>query len=114
MLLFARGEGRMAAPKAAAGSISATKKEPKSTKSLATSSNVKRIQKELAEINLDPPCNCTAGPKEDNIFEWVSTIQGPASSPYEGGLFYLDIFFPQEYPFKPQRLSSRQRFITVI
>ena len=32
------------------------------------------IQKELAEVSLDPPMNCSAGPKEDNIYEWVSTI----------------------------------------
>jgi hypothetical protein len=41
------------------------------------SSSAKRIQKELAEISLDPPCNCSAGPKGDNIYEWVSTIVGP-------------------------------------
>lgn len=39
--------------------------------------SAKRIQKELAEIALDPPCNCSAGPKGDNIYEWVSTILGP-------------------------------------
>lgn len=42
------------------------------------SSSAKRIQKELAEISLDPPCNCSAGPKGDNIYEWVSTIIGPS------------------------------------
>lgn len=39
--------------------------------------SAKRIQKELAEIALDPPCNCSAGPKGDNIYEWVSSILGP-------------------------------------
>ena len=40
--------------------------------------SAKRILKELAEINLELPSNCTAGPKGDNLYEWVSTITGPS------------------------------------
>lgn len=52
-----------------------TKSNPKISKALGTSA--KRMQKELAEITLDPPPNCSAGPKGDNLYEWVSTILGP-------------------------------------
>lgn len=74
-------------------------------------SSVKRLMKEFENIKKDDTLSISAKPVSDtNLFEWIATIIGPKDTPYEGGIFNLEIKFPNEYPFRPPKI----KFVTKI
>ena len=65
-------------------------------------SALKRIKKELNDFYSEPLDNCSIIQRdENNAFELFAFIIGPEFTPYENGIFYLNINLPTEYPFKP-------------
>ena len=50
-------------------------------------------------------CNIRVEPKNDNFTELRGEIQGPPETPYEGGMYILDIKIPETYPFNPPKVS---------
>jgi len=72
--------------------------------------SIKRLKKEYEELCKNPPENCSAGPVNDNFYEWSGQIIGPSNTPYSGGIFKLQINYPSNYPFKPPKIN----FITKV
>lgn len=60
-----------------------------------------RLRKELRNITRDGPPHITARPLASNILSWYFVLEGPPSTPYEGGLYLGRLQFPEQYPYKP-------------
>ena len=62
---------------------------------------MKRLKEEFKDLSRNPLTNfgITVGLfEEDNLFEWKCTILGPSDTCYKGGLFFLKMIFPEDYP----------------
>jgi len=68
---------------------------------MATKAASKRLGKEYATMQKEPPPFIWALPEEKNILTWHYIIRGPPDCPYTGGEYHGVILFPSEYPFKP-------------
>ena len=65
-----------------------------------------RLRKELRNIMREPPPHITARPLPNNILKWYFVLEGPAHTPYAGGLYLGRLTFPEQYPYKPPGMCS--------
>lgn len=71
-----------------------------------------RIQKECKEIICSKELQengITIEPLDESLISIKGQIVGPPDSPYEGGIFYLDIKIPTDYPFKAPQVTFSTR-----
>jgi ubiquitin-conjugating enzyme E2 J1 len=68
---------------------------------MAQSASVRRIQRELKEVQESSSRDFEAHPVDDNLFEWHFTFRGQEDSDFRGGLYHGRIQFPADYPMKP-------------
>lgn len=63
---------------------------------------------ETERLVSDSPPGIQAVPFEDNLRYFNIQIEGPSQSAYEGGIFKLELFLPEEYPM----VAPKVRFLT--
>ena len=80
------------------------------------SSSKKRLMKDLKEIQMNSLHTISALPLENDIYTWYfsfkkifpfqfyiyrhANLKARRDSPYQGGIFHLELKFPLDYPFK--------------
>ncbi|KAL8868990.1 MAG: hypothetical protein Q9174_004609 [Haloplaca sp. 1 TL-2023] len=68
-----------------------------------TSNRMRRIAKEIADIQSDTFSHISATPvgNGDDLTHLKGSFKGPPGTPYEGGTYTIDVRIPSDYPFKP-------------
>ncbi|KAK9808278.1 hypothetical protein WJX73_006718 [Symbiochloris irregularis] len=69
-----------------------------------------RIQKELKEIERDTASGVSVDVMGNSLQRLRGFVKGPRDTPYEGGMFVIDIILEDQYPFVPPKM----RFITKV
>ncbi|WFD20675.1 SUMO conjugating enzyme Hus5 [Malassezia caprae] len=71
-----------------------------------------RLQEERKQWRRDHPFGFYARPEKEadgslNLLVWEVGIPGKANTPWEGGVYKLKMYFPEEYPSKPPKYEEK-------
>lgn len=64
-----------------------------------------RLKREIEKLQKDPPTGVTCYLKNNKIDHLEVDITGPEESPYENGVFKIEVMFSDKYPFEPPSLK---------
>ncbi|GAM24195.1 hypothetical protein SAMD00019534_073700 [Acytostelium subglobosum LB1] len=70
----------------------------------------RRIIKESQRLVTEPAPGISATPHTDNLRYFNVIISGPEGSPFQGGVFHLELFLTDDYPMS----APKVRFLTKI
>lgn len=66
--------------------------------------------RELQKEALKSDSDVTLTPVDGNLYQWAGHIRGPQGTPYEEGLFRLNVVVPTTYPL----VAPNFRFVTTV
>merc|ERR1719199_1574892 len=92
--------------------VDVTTVSEKATASSLSSATAKQVLLELKQVASGAPgvwMHSGEGvhvfPAPDSLDFWRVLIEGPSDSPFEGGVFVLNVIIPDNYPFRPPRIT---------
>mmetsp|Transcript_67936 Transcript_67936/g.141907 ORF Transcript_67936/g.141907 Transcript_67936/m.141907 type:complete len:171 (-) Transcript_67936:415-927(-) len=73
----------------------------------AATSAYRRLLRDFKGLTANAPEGISAAPIGDDLFNWCAIVVGPPSTPWEGGVWKLDLKFPEDYPSQPPFVKFR-------
>ncbi|XP_077979673.1 ubiquitin-conjugating enzyme E2 S-like [Glandiceps talaboti] len=64
---------------------------------------IRQVAKEISELSSDPPEGIKIYPNEEDITDIQATLEGPAGTPYAGGLFRVKLILGKGFPSAPPK-----------
>ena len=70
-----------------------------------------RMKKEIEQFNISPPpgISCWSKNECNALDDLEASMIGPEDTPYENGVFKLNIRIPDRYPFEPPQITFRTK-----
>lgn len=69
--------------------------------------SARRLQKDFKELEDSqiPLFGVSARPLSSSLYVWHGNLRGPEGTVFEGGVFHIELTFPQDYPVSPPAIK---------